>query len=160
MRIKSAILAIGILATASGAMAAEPQLVFDNGAEGKKIYKISEISRVSFDSEGLTVEASESNFHPYASMGSLIFDYEGVHQPSSLEKVSIGTGKLRVAMSATHDSLTLRGIPEGSLVAIYTSSGVKAASVKASDGDIIDIGNLPAGIYIITAANQSAKFIK
>lgn len=162
MRIKTAILSIGLLGASIGMTAGEPQLVFDNGEAGQTIYKISEISLVRFDDGGMTVvgNGDETHFHTYASLNSLIFDTNGEYVETAVEKISVGTGRLRIALSPAKDAIRISGISDRATATIYSVSGAKALAVPATDGESIDITSLMPGIYIVTVGNQTVKFIK
>lgn len=56
--------------------------------------------------------------------------------------------------------IKVTGLPDGASLDMYALNGAKALSVKAYDGQQIDISELAPGIYIVHSGQHSFKIIK
>lgn len=73
--------------------------------------------------------------------------------------VSVGADSAEPRLERV-DEATLRvaGVADGTAVRVYNSAGVMVAAA-AADGTV-SVSSLPAGIYVVSAAGHSLKFIK
>lgn len=67
---------------------------------------------------------------------------------------------LRLTQSQMHEGLLcISGLPTSSMVELYASNGRRILNMKASSSGmaVIDLGQLPKGVYIVSTASQSFK---
>ena len=92
---------------------------------------------------------------------------DGVTQVSFIKTTPAGISTVRKAPAndlsphIVDGSLTLVGLPEGTLIKIYTMGGLQLKAVRATAGSVkVDVTQLPTGVYLLVAAGQSIKFMK
>ena len=70
-------------------------------------------------------------------------------------------GEIAVWPTATTGIVNISGLEAGTAVTVFDIKGAVAANAVAT-GEItsLNLGQLPAGVYVVTAANQSVKIIK
>lgn len=153
---------LGCVISSFQANAADPQLVIEHQDSGPFVSKMSEVSRITFGNDGITVSAANEKSFSYNGIGKIIFDHEGTYSVSGITRVAIGTSpRLSVSPSAARSSITLAGYAgESTGVEIYSISGALVASVKEYKGESIDVSGLASGIYIVKTNVSTAKFVK
>ncbi|MCM1519576.1 MAG: T9SS type A sorting domain-containing protein [Lachnoclostridium sp.] len=139
-------------------MADEPQLHFHLGGDSPQVVKISELSRITFKSDGLQVTTTEDSFIPYSDLHHVAFYKDA---PTGINTIKAKDSKLKVVSGLGRTSITLEGIGETPTdIYIYNMSGRLALHCFGHDGSSIDVSTLPSGVYVIKANSSSVKFIK
>ena len=59
-----------------------------------------------------------------------------------------------------HDVVSLRNLKSKEALQIYALDGRLMKSVEASEGQLIDISDLPIGLYLVKTEHQTLKMIK
>lgn len=139
-------------------MAEEAQLHFHLGGDSPQVVKISELSRITFKSDGLQVTTSEDTFIPYSDLHHVAF-YQDT--PTGINTIKTRESQFKVLSGLGRTSITLEGIGETPTdIYIYNMSGRLVIRCSGHDGSDIDVSMLPSGVYVIKANSSSVKFIK
>lgn len=90
-------------------------------------------------------------------VGVEIRDVENFEFVNSSSVETIGEDRFKVSFD--NETLTVKGLQEGSLVGLYDISGLEIAHAAASAGGEVrlDISELPAGVYIARGKGISIK---
>jgi hypothetical protein len=121
---------------------------------------LSSLQKLSFSGDNLLVsyKAGSSSLHPLSEIQKLYF---GI--PESIPEIAkAADNKLRIYPNPAGQIINLENLPEGTTVInIYRMDGkLMIHSMVYSNADTISISDLPGGIYLLIANNQSVKFIK
>lgn len=87
--------------------------------------------------------------------------YAGSYDPaviSGIDAVTVNHGNRLSIVSAGNGHYAINGY-EGD-IAVYTVSGIMVKQLVVSAGDLIDLANLTKGVYIIKAADASARIVR
>lgn len=68
--------------------------------------------------------------------------------------------KLSLSPNPVHDSFMLRNLNGKEAIRIYALDGKLVKSVEASESQLIDIADLPWGVYLVKTERQTLKIIK
>ena len=79
-------------------------------------------------------------------------EYVGLAEESSQE--------LAIFPNPVHDVLTLRNLQGKQNVSIYAIDGRLVKSFETSENQIVDISDLPIGLYLVKTQTQTLKMIK
>ena len=91
------------------------------------------------------------------------------HDLSSLRKAyfvtnddvnEVGSQSLAIYPNPVKDIMKINGIADGQQITVYTLNGQVMMRLTASGEATVDVSGLQNGIYLISAGNQVAKFIK
>ena len=79
---------------------------------------------------------------------------------TAIETPSVRPGELRFMQGK--DAMAFEGLPEGTILELYSLDGKKLSSVKARSGQqtLISLANRPSGTYIVKMGDASFKFVK
>lgn len=153
-------LALFLLA-ATKALAGDPQLVFVNGDDENRIFRIADVGRVTFGEDGLLLSSTPESEIPYASINKMIFDYEGEYGQSSISRPAMLPAGEGISVTIIGHSMTISCPGEEKTdLRVFTTTGQLALSANGYTGDPLDISFLSPGVYIIKTNLSSAKFIK
>ena len=88
----------------------------------------------------------------------LRYTFEG--PMTAIETPSVRPGELRFMQGK--DAMAFEGLPEGTILELYSLDGKKLSSVKARSGQqtLISLANRPSGSYIVKMGDASFKFVK
>ena len=124
----------------------------------KKVYHdLSDEPETTF-SEGMLWLKTDKVSVSYPLTDVLRYTFEGVM--TAIESPTIRPGEMRFRQSK--DAMAFEGLPNGTLLEVYSLDGKKLSTVKAQDGQqtIISLANHPSGIYIVKMGDASFKFVK
>ena len=130
----------------------------NNGTE--HTYYMSETDRVYFDdNETLVVEI--------AAYGKGIlsdrYNLDDIRKITCAETESVveaSETKLSLSPNPVHDSFVLRNLNGKENLRIFSLDGKLVKSVEASESQIVDISDLPMGVYLVKTERQTLKMIK
>ena len=88
---------------------------------------------------------------------------EGILKVSFEQKGSVGIRKIKsdrnLLGKVVSDKITLIGV--AGEIGVFDVAGIQQAKVTATGGEtVINLANLPSGVYVVRAGKQTFKFIK
>ena len=88
----------------------------------------------------------------------LRYTFEG--PMTAIESPSVRPGEMRFLQGK--DAMAFEGLPEGTILEVYSLDGKKLSTVKAlnSQRTVVSLANHPSGTYIVKMGDASFKFIK
>lgn len=118
-----------------------------------KEFSLASKPEVTFENGEVIVWTAETKTR----VGVEIRDVENFEFVNSSSVETIGEDRIKVSFD--NETLTVKGLQEGSLVGLYDISGIEFAQGAASAGGEVrlDISELPAGVYIARGKGISLK---
>lgn len=118
-----------------------------------KEFSLASKPEVTFENGEVIVWTAETKTR----VGVEIRDVENFEFVNSSSVETIGEDRFKVSFD--NETLTVKGLQEGSLVGLYDISGLEIAQGAASAGGEVrlDISELPAGVYIARGKGISLK---
>lgn len=129
-------------------------IVINKGNDNEMSVMFKDFSRIDFRDGNIVFDNAEGLTIPLKDLVTIHFDE--LSDLSSVEAVIDET----VRLIYTDGTLRMTGLPEGAPLDIYALSGAKAISIGAYNAEPIDISGLAKGVYVVTSAGHSFKFIK
>lgn len=159
---KTIIAFAAVLATAFGASAVEyAHSLVINKTDGTKVkYQFKDTPVATFEGDCLkmrVIDSEESVLFPFAEVVNITIEKTGGSGVEGIEGVS---GEIVFGLS--HDLLEVSGLEPSSEVTVYDMSGVLLIRRAADAGGYagVDISALGKGAYIVSAGNNSFKFVR
>ena len=152
-----ALLTIG-LACHLTAQSTQMTIHLNDGSE--RTYYMTESDRVYFeDNETLVVETAvyDKDFR------SDRFNLADIRKITCAETVGISEASdlpTGLTPNPVHNSFTLRNLKEKETLRIYALDGRLMKSVEVSENQMVDISDLPIGLYLVKTERQTLKMIK
>lgn len=103
------------------------------------------------------------NLHTVYSFNSGGYCYSDVVLSVSESSVGIddlSSKSLTVFPNPANNQICLNGLKDKELVTVYTLTGVKLFSKEVSNGEMVDISRLNAGVYLVKVAGKEFKLVK
>ena len=125
---------------------------------GQKIYHdLSDEPETTF-SEGMLWLKTDKVSVSYPLTDVLRYTFEGVM--TAIETPSVRPGEMR--FSQNNEAMAFDGLPDGTVLEVYSLDGKKLSSVKAQGGQqtIISLAKHPVGTYIVKMGDAAFKFLK
>lgn len=121
------------------------------------MYCMSENDRVYFeDNETLVIEindnAKSDRFNLTDIRKITCSEVEGLSEPSSTS--------IYLAPNPVHDAFMLRNLNGKETIQIYALDGRLVKSTEASENQLVDVSELPIGLYLVKTECQTLKMIK
>ena len=125
---------------------------------GQKVYHDLSDQPETFFSNGMLWLKTDKVSVNYPLTDVLRYTFEGAM--TAIETPSVRPGEIR--FSQNNNTMAFEGIPDGTILDIYSLDGKKISSVKAQSGQqtLISFANRPAGTYIVKMGDTSFKFMK
>ena len=123
-----------------------------------KAFLLSEKPTVTFDSENIYINSSE-----FSTEYSNVEEFNFMDKVTDINKVfSEKTQSLFGFKFIDGKIVTITGCKKSDRLAVYSVNGMKVSTdaERADDSIVIDLGNMPSGIYIINVNSQSFKIYK
>ena len=137
------------------AQRAEIQLAITMTNGEQATYSVTEDSRISFeDNEYLLISGGESTVKMPLSDIRKIVCSETVGTPENSQT------ELAVYPNPVRDALTLRNLEGTASVRIFTLDGRLVKSFEITENQIVDISELPAGLYLLNVDSKTLKMMK
>ena len=131
---------------------------FNNGDE--KSYFMTQNDRVYFeDNEKLVVEIAAYGRGEQSER----FNLADIRKITCAETESVSetsSTSVYLTPNPVHDIVLLRNLKSKEALQIYALDGRLMKSVEASEGQLIDISDLPIGLYLVKTEHQTLKMIK
>ena len=137
------------------AQSTQMTIYFNDGNE--KSYLMTPSDRVYFeDNETLVVEITvntKSDRYNLADIRKITCaETEGIAEASG--------GRVCLSPNPVHDVVMLSNLNGNETIQIFALDGRLMKSVEASEGQLIDISELPIGLYLVKTESQTLKMIK
>ncbi|MDE6300470.1 MAG: T9SS type A sorting domain-containing protein [Muribaculaceae bacterium] len=150
-------LALGML-FAVGVASAEKAVVVITADGTQRGVMLDDVDRIELGSDALTVQTASgtSETVQYSEINRVLIgsEWQSVKQLTA-------PGEIAVWPVTTNDLVNVSGLSDGEIVRVYALDGALALQVDAVSGlTTVSLAQLPAGIYVLTAHNQSVKIVK
>ena len=125
---------------------------------GQKIYHdLNDQPETTF-SDGMLWLKTEKVSVSYPLTDVLRYTFEGAM--TAIETPLVRPGEMR--FSQNNEAMAFDGLPDGTVLEVYSLDGKKISSVKAQGGQqtIISLAKHPAGTYIVKMGDAAFKFLK
>jgi len=134
-----------------------PRLVVWLKSGEKAYFDLNKLPETTFGNGLLTIKSSTSTVS-YQLTNVLRYTYENV-QSSGIEGLP---SAYAVQISEQGESVTFRNLKPGTIVKLYSLGGVLLEQHTAEDSNplTITLQNLPSGMYVVKAANETIKMLK
>lgn len=129
---------------------------------GKVLYPLNEQPSIKHDGEGNYVVRTSRVEVEYPVADVRMFTLADTDNPRPDEPMSIPDVSSDNGFRFSDEAVSFSSLPQGSLVRIYSTSGVLIGSVKADESGSasINLSDLTQGVYIIKTENITHKIIK
>ena len=152
-----AVLALGLCINLS-AQSTQMTIYMNNG--GERSYDMTENDRVYFENnETLVVEIAVYN----KDLRSDRFNLADIRKITCQEVEGLSEGSntsVCLVPNPVHDAFMLRNLNGKETLHIFALDGRMVMSVEASENQLIDISDLPVGLYLVKTEHQTLKMIK
>ena len=126
----------------------------------ERTYSMTENDRVYFeDNEKLVVEIAAYGRGEQSER----FNLADIRKITCAETESVSetsSTSVYLTPNPVHDVVSLRNLKSKEALQIYALDGRLMKSVEASEGQLIDISDLPIGLYLVKTEHQTLKMIK
>lgn len=131
----------------------ESIVISENATELGKV-DLSEINRISFTEEALSVDKKDGTNERYSYKATVSF----------IDNSTDGIGKAEavannVRVHARENLIYIEGAEQGR-IEVYALNGTQCLAVAQWNGQPVDVSALPKGIYVLKVGNASFKFKK
>ena len=125
---------------------------------GQKVYHDLSDQPETFFSNGMLWLKTDKVSVSYPLTDVLRYTFEG--PMTAIESPSVRPGEMRFLRGK--DAMAFEGLPEGTILEVYSLDGKKLSTVKALNGQrtVVSLANHPSGTYIVKMGDASFKFIK
>lgn len=129
---------------------------------GKVLYPLNEQPSIKHDGEGNYVVRTSRVEVEYPVADVRMFTLADTDNPLPDEPINIPDVSFESGFRFSDETVSFSSLPQGSLVRIYSTSGVLIGSVKADESGSasINLSDLTQGVYIIKTENITHKIIK
>ena len=127
---------------------------FNDGSE--RSYYMSENDRVYFeDNETLVVELAPTKSDRFN-----LADIRKITCAETEGVSEVSNASVQLFPNPSHDAFLLRNLNERQTVSIYALDGRIMKSFETAGDQLIDISDLPIGLYLVKTEHQTLKMIK
>lgn len=128
----------------------------------KVLYSLNEQPSIKYDGEGNFVVRTSRVEVVYPVVDVRMFTLADTDNPRPDEPMSIPDVSSDSGFRFSDEAVNFSSLPQGSLVRIYSTSGVLIGNVKADESGSasINLSDLAQGVYIIKTENITHKIIK
>ena len=135
----------------------DAQLVVWLRSGEKVVYYLAESPVTKFSGSQLIISTANVTV-PYDRNNVLRYTYENV----VYQGIDVQPGERRVQVEPDGNSVTFRGLQDGTLVSVYTVNGTQVEQLRATCGQplTVTLNNRPMGVYIVKAATETIKLRK
>lgn len=155
---KIVVLLVVLLAIPESLLADDTQrLVVWMKGQQKVYINLTEEPETTFEGAYLVIK-TKSTSYSYLMENVLRYTYEGVMTSIAIPRLQ--EGEMMVSQGADH--LTFDGLPEGTLLQLYSMDGKKLSTLHAVNGQstVVSLKGYPSGVYIVKIDDTSYKFVK
>jgi len=135
----------------------EPRLVVWLRSGEKVVYELAESPVTKFSGSQLIISTANATV-PYARSQVLRYTYEDV----VYQGIDLQPGERRVQIDRDGNSVTFRGLQDGTTVSVYAVNGTLLEQLNATGGQpmTVSIQHRPTGVYIIKAGTETIKLMR
>ena len=149
------LLAASLLCSVSGMAQNASDKIVVSSAEVNFLSAIDSVQSITFNENGFTVTKNDGS--------SSSFGYDGVitftDETTGIKSAQLSKGDLRVYSTPGSSLINIEGAKAGT-VEVFSTSGALVVRQLGWNGQPVDVGSLPKGVYILRVGGQSFKFNK
>lgn len=127
--------------------------------DGNKVYKIDDLKSITFENNKLNVNKQNNSAEVYTinEVAEVVFT-----MTDGVNNLKLGNGKLQLSVNAGSDVIRVSGCETGKSysVGVYDLQGKKILAIDNWNGDDVNVGSLPHGVYVFKINETTLKFRK
>lgn len=140
------------------AQSTQMTIAFNNGHE--ESFVLTESDRVYFENNETLVVETASNDKDIQSDRFNLADIRKITCAETENLTEENYSNVFLSPNPVHNIFMLRNLNGKETLHIYALDGRMVMSVEASENQLIDISNLPTGLYLVKTEHQTHKIIK